>query len=78
MADELGSGDLLLGAMPKKFQILKKTRIGFLTICSKVMNVNDIYTFYSALIFRILPDFPNILFEASCIRMVNPLPLENQ
>jgi len=30
MADELGSGDLLLGAMPKKFQILKKTRIGFL------------------------------------------------
>jgi len=24
MADELGSGDLLLGAMPKKFQILKK------------------------------------------------------
>ena len=39
MADELGSGDLLLGAMPKKFQILKKTRIGFLTIHSKVMNV---------------------------------------
>ena len=38
MADELGSGDLLLGAMPKKFQILKKTRIGFLTIRSKVMN----------------------------------------
>ena len=28
MADELGSGDLLFGAMPKKFQILKKTRIG--------------------------------------------------
>jgi len=38
MADELGSGDLLLGAMPKKFQILKKTGIGFLTIHSKVMN----------------------------------------
>ncbi len=38
MADELGSGDLLLGAMPKKFQILKKTRIGFLKIRSKVMN----------------------------------------
>ena len=38
MADELGSGDLLLGAMPKKFQILKKTRIGFLTILSKIMN----------------------------------------
>ena len=39
MADELGSGDLLLGAMPKKFQILKKTRIGLLTIHSKVINV---------------------------------------
>ena len=38
MADELGSGDLLLGAMPKKFQILKKTRIDFLKIRSKVMN----------------------------------------
>ena len=79
MADELGSGDLLLGAMPKKFQILKKTRIGFLTIRSKVMNfLIKICAFYSASIFRILSDFPNILFDASCIRMGNPLPLENQ
>ena len=79
MADELGSGDLLLGAMPKKFQILKKTRIGFLTIHSKVMNFFDeIYAFYAASIFRILPDIPHILFDASCIRMGNPVPLENQ
>ena len=80
MADELGSGDLLLGAMPKKFQILKKTGIGLLTdnlFKSKEL-FNEIYAFYAASIFRILPDIPHILFDASCIRMGNPLPLENQ
>ena len=79
MADELGSGDLLLGAMPKKFQILKKNRIGFLTICSKNNKLfNEICAFYSASIFRILPDFPDILFCASCIRMGYPVPLEDE
>ena len=79
MADELGSGDLLLGAMPKKFQILKKTRIGFLTIHSKVMNV--LMKFMPSMQLRFsgfCPDIPHILFDASCIRMGNPLPLENQ
>ena len=79
MADELGSGDLLLGAMPKKFQILKKTGIGFLKIHSKSHECFDeIYAFYAVSNFRILPDSPDILFDASCIRMGNPLPLENQ
>ena len=79
MADELGSGDLLLGAMPKKFEILKKTRIDFLKIRYKSNElINEIYAFYAASIFRILPDIPHILFNTSCIKMGNPLPLEVQ
>ena len=39
---------------------------------------NEIYAFYEASIFRILPDTPDILFDASCIRMGNPVPLEDQ
>ena len=79
MADELGSGDLLLGAMPKKFQILKKNPNRFSKDPFKSNELfNEIYAFYAAAIFRILPDIPHILFDASCIRMGNPLPLENQ
>ena len=79
MADELGSGDLLLGAMPKKFQILKKNRNRFSEDSFKSHELfNEICAFYSASIFRILPDIPHILFDASCIRMGNPFPLEDQ